>query len=285
MTLLLKYNNLEGSDNLFFNVNSTTLLRYLRAFKLSDQVYFHVSKERIILKNVDFKQCLGVIEAQIFQQNVHMQQDLKFMVSLAGFLSKIETFKGFVRIQVDPYNKILTLRTEKNNQQKAGPETVFNISYLGGPKVNDIIEINWIDSLEQQEASFEMTTENVLKCFKTINAVENIMYWDLDFKNFYASSSKDPENAFNGDASITLYAQKNTDTGTHKLNPLDLKHIHVCEKNFAKVYEFYFSSNTFIALLKESTETEISFYNEYIRIISSSTGSKDHSRLYIPLKR
>ena len=73
---------------------------------MNKSFYFTIKQDRIILKNIDFKQCMGVLEGVYYCENPVLTQ-FNFKVDHLDLITKLDNFKKEVSFVIDPLQNIL----------------------------------------------------------------------------------------------------------------------------------------------------------------------------------
>ena len=240
-----------------FEVDVKGFLKVIKNYKIDNSLYFTVEKEKIKIKNLDFKQGLGVLQGQIKQIQTNCDSLIKFKVESEDLINKLENFKqGTVYFFIN--GSILTMKNEDSSlEYKIGCDTSGrSVRYCDIQIIQDFTP----------NISFLLQATDCVKYFKLVSTVDKLLLF-----RFFSENKN----------LIQLVSKKITSIGTQEIkDPLEFK---LDLDDTIKEHEVYYSDGIISNFFKEKSLIKFQFDDQYL-VISRVDPLLSDFRIYLPLK-
>lgn len=245
-----------------FKVNSKEFLKFIKLFKLDPSIYLTITPTEILVKNIDFKNFLGVLESS-YVKPTEITTPISLKVESMDLISKLDNFKDEVIFELFPMQNMVKL------YDPTEPSYDYIIRGEYGPKANKYACLSVVDTRLPGEIEFSLKTEDCLNYFKIITAVENTMFFRC-FKEY----TTEP---------IQLISKKITSVGSKFFGAE-----HVFDYTYSSidpVYEFeVYYPNLVSLFLKEVQEVKFKVLDNYLILSSPSEVKHIYFKIYLPLR-
>jgi hypothetical protein len=254
-------------------IDPVKLNRILKNLKANSMLFMKKQNQVLKIRNIDFKEFLGVIDIQI-PLNQNTESNFAFSIAQNVLVSYLDNFKSTVLLKVVSENSYIILRS------KDALETTqeYNIPCEVSARVDKIMSLQIINAVELSSpcVTFKTKTNMLYEILKAATAVD----YNISFK-FTAIDSK---------KRLLLFTKKTDTIFQDVLEDSDkILNLNICSENNIYEAELYFYSPVFLNVLKNLNLYElndVNFYDDYLCIRPFYTEKKDYDIiLYFPLKR
>lgn len=245
-----------------FRVNAKEFLKFIKLFKLDPSLYVLVSPNQIQVKNIDFKNFLGVIESS-YKSSTNIENKIVFKVESIDLITKLENFKDQVVFQLFPVQNMIKL------YDPLEPSYDYTIRGEFDKRTEKYAHISLVDHLVPGEIEFRLDSEECLNYIKIITAVENTMFFRC-FKDYESQP-------------IQLISKKITSIGNKFV---DSSHVfNYNYNNNEPVFEFevYYPNNVNL-FVKECKKVGFKVLDNYLIIYNTSEGDVLDFKIHLPLR-
>jgi len=225
-----------------FITNSKKLIKFIKQFKLDNNLYFSIHAKKVILKVIDFKQCLGVIEGEYLQDN-EIIDPFHFKIEYLDLISRLESFQNDVIFEVNELHQSLKLTDPLDSTFE------YILKCQTGAKVKKYCQMNLVETDKIPKISLNMKGLTLNKIFKKICPVDSV----VKFK-FYRNH---PTHL------IHLTSKKLSNIGNLHINLQDVKnYIYEIDFPFFEIELYYIP--LFTTLLKEGFDYQVCLHDNFL---------------------
>ena len=246
-----------------FKVNSKEFSKFLKLFKLDSSLYLKVTPHEIIVKNIDFKNYLGVIECG-YKVDSGLKEVVCFKVESGDILNKLDNFKDQVVFELHPIQQTLKLYDPNESSYDYIIRSEFSV------KADKYCNLSIVENLSGI-IEFNMESQLCLNYLKIMTVVENTLFFRI-FKN-------------NLEEPIQLISKKITSIGSKFLKKDDIQEYKFNSDDPVVEFEIYYPTviNLF---LKEIKKIKFIMLENYLLLSSSDNQKEPHIyfKIYLPLR-
>lgn len=257
---------------MLFTTNSKKFSKFVKQFKLDPSLYFTILFEKIVLKVIDFKQCLGVIEGEYNQKN-NIVSPLYFKVDYLDLINKLEYFENDVVFQINELYQSVKL----TDPEDASFE--YHIRCETGPKIKKYCELKLVEKeFLDIKVSFDINATHLNHVLKKLAAVDSV----LKFK-FYRNH---PTHL------IYISSKKLSSLGNLGLNKPEVKNYY-CNIDEAFIEIEFFYLPLFSIFLKEEFNFKVELYENFLvlkripaenAVVNENNLNFENNSLWIPIR-
>lgn len=245
-----------------FKVNSKEFLKFIKLFKLDPSLYLTITPSKIIVKNIDFKNFLGVVEAEFLCQT-EVTKNMYLKIEYLDLCTKLDNFKDLVVFQMYPMQNLVKL------YDPVEPSYDYIIRGEYGLKTEKYATLSIVDNRIPGDVEFSLKSEDCLDYFKIITAVENTMFFRC-FKDY----SRDP---------IQLISKKITSIGNKTMNSEHVYNYHYNTNDPVYEFEVYYP-NLASLFIKEVKEVNFKVLDNYLIMESPAEVEHIYFKIHLPLR-
>jgi len=264
MKLLKK--GLEEDDQIVLLTEQ--FIKFIKKFKLNQKLYFKVNSENFQIRNIDFKECLGFLDASFyFEQPCLIKKPFYFVMDSVELIKSLENIKGKVQLFFDHENRILKAINTSGT-------LYYEIPFQLPSNIKQIFDMDLVSEDESAFVHFKIEGLYCLNVLKSLTAIENLVFF-----RFFRDNT---EPLFLSKSSLKISKIK-----------LDLDKIQIAYHAEKPIEEFevYYSNSLFSILFRDSKAVFFEFFNKFLRISSTNFDSKEPSvgstknnfQLYLPI--
>lgn len=256
---------MEFTRDVEFTIDVKEFLKFIKLFKIDSSLYLCVTKQKIFVKNIDFKQCLGVLTGSFSQTNPQLQNPIYFKVDYNELIGKLQAFKQKASFSINRIHSSLRIWDPSDKLFE------YYIRCDLGSKIEKYCDLTLLDDFQTHKLKFQIDSTVCLKLLKIIIAVENVILF-----RFY----KD-----NPDHLLHLVSKK-ISSFVSELVPIEtLKNYTYLVDQPILEFEIYYNA-IFTNLIKQKPELIFSLFEDYLVIENSleNEGSFDF-KIYIPVRK
>lgn len=235
-------------------VNSQKLLKFLKPFKLDPFLYFNVNSNRMEVRCIDFKSCLGVLQGSF---SIDSDIQLNFKVLSTDLLNKLDNFKDDVRFSIDEITQTISMIDPNQSSFR------YNIGCEISPNTRKYSQLNLTEG-ESVKTRFTISNTDFHRVIKVVTAVQST----LSLRCYNSINTP-----------IQLASKKIDSTAIQFLK--DEIRNYECYDQLCQ-YEFYYHPN-FTTYLKDTEDIEFNFLYNYL-VIKTTDLKGNKLVLYIPLR-
>ena len=256
--------------------------KVLKLLKANDKLFIKIDKNKVHLRNVDFKQFLGLITVQYPVPNIEdLDSPLFLSLDLSLLISLLDNFKTPVLLVINPTHNYVEIRSNESGSKE---KHVYKIPYESSPRIKKVLDLPLIPN-EQHEPvmSFKAKANDLAQLLKAVTTIDN----NVCFKFL-------KENRQWG---LSLYAKKTNTLFEDTQQGDNVKIFDLCGHAQSDYLEYtvYFNSAAYAPLIKAvpvETIFKVSYYDQYVTFKPLDPVQQKNEQqpgycytLYIPLKK